>query len=122
MYFYRVGGVDSGGQLEWTDPVAVTTAPSSGFTVAFGRIGPSPFHAWTSIEFVTVDPAVVDLTVYDVTGRLVRTLSRGPVSGGAHEVRWDGRDARGRAIGAGVYFLRLDVDGVVRSERVQRLR
>jgi len=49
----------------------------------------------------------VDLTVYSVDGRRVRTLVRGIREPGEYETVWDGRDDGGRAVRAGVYFARL---------------
>lgn len=45
--------------------------------------------------------------VFDVAGRRVRSLLSGAVPAGLQTVAWDGRDARGRAVAAGTYFLRL---------------
>ena len=49
----------------------------------------------------------VTLAVYDGAGRLVRQLASGPCRVGAHHVVWDGNDASGRMVGAGVYLVRL---------------
>ena len=40
-------------------------------------------------------------------GRRVVGLYRGKLDAGEHELRWDGRDARGREVGSGMYLLRL---------------
>jgi len=53
-----------------------------------------------------------------VTGRRVRTLAAGTLAAGPHDARWDGDTEGGRACPAGLYFVRLSVDGVVRSKRV----
>jgi flagellar hook assembly protein FlgD len=47
------------------------------------------------------------LEIYDLTGRLVRTLLSGEVAAGNHSVLWDGRNERGTSVGSGVYFYRL---------------
>jgi hypothetical protein len=48
----------------------------------------------------------VQLRIYDVSGRLVRTLADRAFPAGDHELRWDGADDRGRGLGRGVYFMR----------------
>jgi flagellar hook assembly protein FlgD len=47
----------------------------------------------------------------DVTGRVVRKLADGELPGGAQPLTWDGRDDRGRAMPAGVYFARAEWQG-----------
>ena len=52
-------------------------------------------------------PGSARLAIYDVSGRLVRTLVDRHLDVGRHEYRWDGRDGRGRSASAGVYLYRL---------------
>ena len=47
------------------------------------------------------------MTVYDVAGRRVATLAAGHHRAATHRITWDGRDGRGRATAAGIYFVRL---------------
>jgi hypothetical protein len=68
---------------------------------------PNPSRGAVGIQFGLPRPADVSLGVYDVNGRLVRNLVQTRRAAGRHELRWNGRDAAGRAVGAGVYFLRL---------------
>ncbi len=80
---------------------------------------PNPFNPATTIVYELGSPATVDLDVYDVSGRLVRTLvAAEAVGAGRHEVRWDGRDESGKAAPAGVYFYRLDADGYSETRRM----
>ena len=75
--------------------------------VSLARPTPNPFHGSTHISFLLPQPVSARLTVYDVTGRVVRDLGDGVRSAGEHEVVWDGRDARGRDVPSGIYFYRL---------------
>ena len=78
--------------------------------VFFGAV-PNPFNPATSMQFNLSRDGRVDLKVYDVAGRLVRSLVSGSRSAGANTVNWDGKDDRGRAVASGTYFARLVVDG-----------
>jgi hypothetical protein len=69
---------------------------------------PNPFSSGTSIEYVLPKEMKVTLGIYDISGRLVRTLLRGAESAGARRVVWDGRDEKGRSVAAGVYFYKLE--------------
>lgn len=68
---------------------------------------PTPFRKSTEISFQLPRPMLVDLSVFDVAGRRVRTLSRTLEPAGPHRVVWDGLDMEGRAVSPGVYMIRL---------------
>lgn len=69
---------------------------------------PNPFREQTAIRFHTAKTAPISLHIYDVTGRLVRSLANGQtVSDGLHEITWDGRDESGHECAAGVYIFQL---------------
>lgn len=61
----------------------------------------------TEIRFGIREAADVSLSVYDASGRLIRTLFDGRANPGSYVETWDGRDARGSAVGSGMYFYRL---------------
>jgi hypothetical protein len=59
--------------------------------------------------------AVVDVSIYDSSGRMVRKLETGSFAGGIRDLRWDGQDADGRLVSAGIYFVRFVADSRVRA-------
>jgi flagellar hook assembly protein FlgD len=63
----------------------------------------------------------VTLDVFDVRGRHLRQLLDGNLAAGTHPVHWDGRDHAGRALGAGLYFVRLKTPSGIVTERVVRV-
>ena len=68
---------------------------------------PNPFNPATAIGFEVDRAANVTLTVYDVSGRRVRTLVSRFMTPGIYTEEWNGRDARGEGVASGVYFYRL---------------
>jgi aminopeptidase N len=70
---------------------------------------PNPFNTKTSIQYTVTGIQYVDLKVYDMLGREVRTLVRGVKEPGVYNVHWDGRDRDGKRVGGGIYFYRLQV-------------
>jgi hypothetical protein len=68
---------------------------------------PNPFNPTTAISFSLPSSQHVTLSVFDVTGRLVRTIVDGPLDAGFKQCRWDGTDAAGDEVRSGVYFYRL---------------
>lgn len=68
---------------------------------------PNPFNPTTVIRYTVDRHCLVTLRVYDVSGGLVATLLDKAVPAGPGEIRWDGRDDRGRRVSSGVYFYRV---------------
>ena len=68
---------------------------------------PNPFDRITSIEFELPVEAAVRLEVFDIQGRLVRTLANGRFIPGVHSVTWDNRAEDGHSLGAGIYLYRI---------------
>jgi len=85
-------------------------APSPMATALLGN-HPNPFNPATTIAFELATEGPSRLSILDVRGRLVTTLVRDRLPAGRHEARWDGRDAAGRPVSAGVYLARLDHGG-----------
>ncbi len=85
---------------------------------------PNPFLQNTRIRYHLESPAQIDLRIYDIAGRLVRTLARRTeVRAGPHEMLWDGLDTSGRPTAAGQYFFRLETaEGASAGGKVIRVR
>ena len=60
----------------------------------------------------------VRLEIFSVEGRKVTTLIDRPMPAGAYSVRWEGKDARGRAVTAGIYFCRFETGDLIRTSKV----
>jgi hypothetical protein len=79
---------------------------------ALRRATPNPFGSKTAIRFdVPTENSHVDLIVFDVSGRQIRTLYSGPAVPGHHEMHWDGRSDSGLPMGSGAYFLVFSAPG-----------
>ena len=92
------------------DAVAAAGVPAAPLSL---QAVPNPFNPATELRFTLPDGARrVALAVHDARGRLVRRLAV-DAEGGLQRVNWDGRSDAGQAAPSGVYFARLDVDGVV---------
>ncbi len=68
------------------------------------------------------EPGHAALRVYDVSGRLIRTLVDRHLSKGKHSALWDGRNSKGGVAASGVYFYRLTASGWSRTRRMVPLR
>lgn len=83
---------------------------------------PNPFNPQTTVKYDLPESGPVRLTVFDVAGRLVRTLVDDSMPQGSHEAVWDGRDASGREVGSGSYVARLEFGGRVETVRLALVR
>ena len=82
-------------------------------TVVASRImgaAPNPFNPSTAIRYQMARAGYHDLSIHDVTGRMVRTLAAGDVQPGLHLAHWNGLDGSGQRMPSGVYMVRLSTD------------
>jgi C1A family cysteine protease len=82
----------------------------------------NPFTGSTHIFFALPHRTEVTVRVFDVGGRLTKTLLAGVRGAGYHSTLWDGRCDRGSPVSPGVYFVRLEADGTAKSVKVVRAR
>ena len=83
---------------------------------------PNPFLDRTTIAYDVEQPGSVTVVVYDLLGRAVRTLVDQTQPTGSYRIEWDGRDAGGQPVAAGMYFYRLRVGDAVSSKQAIRVR
>ena len=84
--------------------------PQSGLPAHFALYQnyPNPFNPSTVIGFELARSSNVRLTVTNILGQEVKTLVNEVLSGGVHEVVWDGAEEGGRGVASGIYFYRID--------------
>jgi hypothetical protein len=113
----------------WTDPGDPPVLPdcdtsgtpgdgTASWSASLSHASPNPMSATTSITYSIGEAGSVRLRVFDVRGRVVRTLVDGVKSAGEYPVVWDGRDDEGRDVGRGVYTYRLEVPGFESSKKI----
>lgn len=68
---------------------------------------PNPFNPQTKIRFDLGAAQKIQLSIYDIRGRLVRNLVRDRLPAGQHQVSWDGRDQDGQLLPSGIYLYRI---------------
>jgi hypothetical protein len=112
----------SGEEVLATDIRASVTVPG---TLASGirYVMPNPATAHASIGYSLPEGwRSARLSVHDVAGRLVRRLDPATGARGFLAVDWDGTTSSGERVASGVYFVRLEVDGAVATQRMVLLR
>lgn len=86
------------------------------------RAYPNPFNPTVALAYELPAGGRVRIAVYDVAGRLVRTLLDGPCAAGSHRAFWNGRDESGRPAAAGVYFARIEARGKTAARKIVLVR
>ena len=99
--------------------VETATTPTA---FALGANYPNPFNPATIIPFaVPAEAGDVDLTIYNVLGQPVRYVWNGPLVAGEYRLVWDGRDAQGQPVAAGVYLYQLQVGDQTLTRKMVKL-
>ena len=101
-----------------TSDVAAAPAAAAPARTFLDPIGPNPGTSRVRLRFGLEQRADIALAIYDVVGRLVRSLERGTRDPGTFSAVWDLRDERGRPVAPGVYLARLRSGGAVVTRTV----
>ena len=85
---------------------------------------PNPFNPRTTIAYTipTGHAGFVQLKIFDVAGKEIRTLLTKAQAAGHHTVLWNGRDNRGVAVASGIYFCQLKLDDLVQTQKMLLVR
>ncbi len=86
---------------------------------------PNPFRTQTQIEYALPESqagSTVQLEIYDLLGRRVRSLVNQPQDAGFYQVTWDGRDGAGQPLASGVYIYRLSSDAFSKTRQLVLLK
>lgn len=112
------------GTLARFGPYLVTISPALARPVGV-FVYPNPGHGATGIQLHVAGaagerPLAAEAAIYDLRGRLVRTVHRGPLARGLTTVTWDGRGQGGERLAAGVYLLRFSAGDGTAVARIAR--
>lgn len=101
---------DAGSQAEGSvcgTPVDAPSTPGIDRDQLVGAF-PNPFNPRTTVSFEIAREGAVQVQIFDVRGRGVRTLVDEPMASGRHQIVWDGLGDDGRRVASGVYFVRME--------------
>jgi hypothetical protein len=122
VYYVNVDILASGSQSVTltTDPVTTRVASEQmdADRLWLGQNYPNPFNPSTMLTYAIPQTGRARLSIYDVQGREVNVLLDGLQTAGEHTVEWNGRDLHGNSAVSGVYIIRLEVGGQVRTRKL----
>ncbi len=83
---------------------------------------PNPFNVTTNIKYQVPKLSKISLNIYDITGRLIRTLVDKEEKPGLYIIIWNGKDDRGKKLSSGVYFYKLTAGNFVQIRKLILMR
>jgi len=125
-YWYRFDFVASDGSSHSFGPYAVTIPALPSRSVGV-RVTPNPARGAAALEVqlsaeAGVERVPAQVRIFDLQGRLVRSVYEGALPRGTSRLAWDGRDEAGRPAGAGAYFVTVRSPLGEARARLQRVR
>ena len=117
-YWYYLGAIDNDGEVS-SSAVSVDI-PKAPFFLYQNH--PNPFNPSTTISFNLPSRGRVELSIYTLEGKLVVNLVDCEMKEGLKQIKWDGTDARGKAVDSGIYFYRLKFAKKVLSKKLVLIR
>jgi len=82
---------------------------------------PNPFNEGTSIEFTLNQPGKYRLSILDINGRMIRSLTDNNPLSTVHTLYWNGNDDAGKPVASGIYFYRLECNGFSETKRMAKM-
>ena len=122
-YWYELWVVEDSGAEYRASQWPASALTGGRFVTRFQAFSRSPFRDQTTVAFEIGDVSEpVHMALYDVSGKLVRTLVSKPLSPGRYEVAWDGKNEAGQRLASGVYFCRFEAGDVTERSSVVLLK
>ena len=90
---------------------------TSPYAVEFGLAYPNPFNPITSIDYTINKPTNIKITIFDVTGRLIKVIENGYKGIGDHVIRWNAENHS-----SGIYYIQIHSDHNIEMQKVVLLK
>jgi photosystem II stability/assembly factor-like uncharacterized protein len=115
IYEYRLKQIDLDGSFEYSDLVEIKISQTPGYSLEQNY--PNPFNPSTMIKYSVSEAAKVELKVFDVLGREVRTLVNETKAAGKYQVRFDGNN-----LSSGIYLVRIKAGEFIQTKAMTLLK
>jgi hypothetical protein len=111
--------------------IDITIVPSSGVEAvkkplpkkfALAEPLPNPFNPTVTLCYDVPASARISISIYDISGHLVRKLVDGMRYPGSHQAVWDGRNGLGLSVASGLYLCRMQAGGFVKDRKMLMLK
>tara|TARA_Y100001958_G_scaffold65022_1_gene43659 strand:+ start:110 stop:877 length:768 start_codon:yes stop_codon:yes gene_type:complete len=109
----------------WTvgsDSFLLDNDPTSPITFSLSENYPNPFNPTTTIDFSIAEPGMVNLSIFDASGRLVKNLVSENKNVGSYSATWDGTTDSGVNASTGMYFYTIETEGFVETKKMMLVK
>jgi hypothetical protein len=96
------------------DQIPTRLAPEQNF--------PNPFNPVTTLRYTVPEQELVNISVYDMRGNLVKKMVNTSQSPGIKTVRWDATDSQGNTVSAGVYLYKIQAGTFSQTKKMILLK
>jgi len=129
VLYYYLNQIDLDGTTSRSQIVEILLSPTAVAELALPSVNslqqnfPNPFNPETMISFDLSGDQVVNLTIYDMAGQVVRKLvDAQPMTVGSYKQMWDGRNDSGAKVGSGIYFYQLRAGDFIAKKKMTLLQ
>lgn len=129
VLYYYLKQIDLDGTVTRSDVIEVFVSPTAVEQRVLPTVTtllqnyPNPFNPETNISFDLSEEAVVSLTIYDLTGQVIRTLvNNQSMALGHYDIVWNGQNEAGAKVGSGVYFYQLNAGNYIAKKKMTLLQ
>lgn len=126
-YFYQISAQDNASNESQRSPFISTTTlqvlnNNELEEFRFNQNNPNPFNSNTVITFSLAAGSEAILNIYDMSGRLIKTLLNDYQTLGEHSISWDGTDENGKAVSSGIYLYSANIEGIIHTKKMLFLK
>ena len=83
---------------------------------------PNPFNPSTIIQYDIPKVGIVEISIYDISGKLIKTILNQSQAAGLHKVHWDGRNEAGEKVASGIFVYTVKFDKICLSKKMILLK
>jgi len=120
-YRYRLSDVTTSGALTMHSPVSITMAALPNTTELF-TVYPNPFNPVANIHYTLAGETAVTIIIYDMLGRVVKTLLDQHQAAGEYNLVWNGMQDAGGRVSSGAYLIRMQSRYGIRTQKLLLLK
>jgi hypothetical protein len=113
--FYRLKQIDEDGNFTYSVIRKINYANGNTNTII---ISPNPFSNSTTISFTLPQTQKASVIIYDMAGRVRKTLANTQLQQGTHQLIWNAKDEKGNAVVAGIYVLRMQAGNYAETKKL----
>ena len=122
-YDYRIADVDYDGNKEYHSLQLMGISPASiPITYVLHQNYPNPFNPITTLSYDLPEEAMVNITIYDMMGRQVKTLVNGSQTAGYRTVQWNATNNAGKPASAGLYLYTIQAGDYTQTKKMVLLK